>query len=382
MDMFNFLLAYLAFVAFVLFILLFGESPLFVGTPVSFCHWLITIGPCIALEWTISKCCGAKGGKVLLCVEDVFCNRRNPFLQVMYLLIWSGCYYLYCRDVFTMLPGKYIGGYHTYTGSFAAFLCLVFFFLASITDPGTVTKDNCRALVKHFPFDDAIYKQEKDCSTCGIIKPARSKHCSACRRCVARFDHHCGWINNCVGLNNHIYFIGFLATNLIVAIYGTILIPLVLYGDIEELLWHPIIHPRRKEVVYLANNRGVLFEWLMIRHPVLMVLLFISLVVTLLMGGFLAFHLYSVAIGKTTNEGFKWADLYKEMQLSLQVEERGKDKNGSNGGGWFSWSKEKSKVKIVLPRNAYNLGVQRNFAEILFPRAILGWTASRNMKRK
>lgn len=73
---------------------------------------------------------------------------------------------------------------YRYTGSLAAFSCLWFFYLSSVTDPGTVTEENCRSLVSHFPYDNAIFPVEKICVTCGFVKPARSKHCSACRRYV------------------------------------------------------------------------------------------------------------------------------------------------------------------------------------------------------
>jgi hypothetical protein len=54
-------------------------------------------------------------------------------------------------------------------------------------------------------FDHRVF-----CTSCLIRKPLRSKHCAVCDCCVAKFDHHCPWIGNCVGANNHKYFIGYL----------------------------------------------------------------------------------------------------------------------------------------------------------------------------
>ena len=48
------------------------------------------------------------------------------------------------------------------------------------------------------------------CSTCNVVKPARSHHCRECQNCVAIFDHHCPWIGNCVAQRNYRNFVGFI----------------------------------------------------------------------------------------------------------------------------------------------------------------------------
>jgi hypothetical protein len=50
MDFITFTAVYLAFTAVLVFVMLFGESPIFIGTPVAKAHWLFTQGICTGGE--------------------------------------------------------------------------------------------------------------------------------------------------------------------------------------------------------------------------------------------------------------------------------------------------------------------------------------------
>ena len=67
--------------------------------------------------------------------------------------------------------------------------------------------------------------QRRHCKWCAKFKPDRTHHCRVCQRCVLRMDHHCPWIFNCVGFNNHKYFILLLVYTVAACFFVTCTLP-------------------------------------------------------------------------------------------------------------------------------------------------------------
>ena len=62
-------------------------------------------------------------------------------------------------------------------------VCMLFFGATSAVDPGVITKENEQHHQARYPYDD-VTNTQKDCDTCHVSKPARSKHCRICNGCV------------------------------------------------------------------------------------------------------------------------------------------------------------------------------------------------------
>jgi len=59
----------------------------------------------------------------------------------------------------------------------------------------------------------------KWCRTCKIFRPPRAAHCSECNVCVERFDHHCPWMGQCIGRRNYRFFLGFVVSVCLLALF-------------------------------------------------------------------------------------------------------------------------------------------------------------------
>lgn len=232
---------------------------------------------------------------------------RHPTVLIFFILLLAGGEALF-------LPGAWprIAGVHRTLGSVAIVLPYVFLWLSARTDPGVVTPASHARCMAHYPYDFALFRPGQTCRTCGLVKPARSKHCSVCGRCVHRMDHHCVFINNCVGYGNHRYFLLLLLTTAILTSYGASL-GLTLVADAARRL-----RPRAGFALWKpARLRWT--EWLVlftvgVQEDVgIGSVTLLSLMTSPLVWGLLAYQMYLVYCGTTTNESMKWQDWRAEM---------------------------------------------------------------------
>ena len=139
---------------------------------------------------------------------------------MVYLICACGGFAVYVLYGFPLIPGPYIANWHKVPGTILMIMCYYSYYKACTVDPGIVSQLNHAKAIERFKFDNLMFMENSECSTCKFNKPARSKHCNMCGCCVEKFDHHCIWINQCVGLNNYKYFLSFLVLHAWLCTYG------------------------------------------------------------------------------------------------------------------------------------------------------------------
>lgn len=315
---------------------------------------------------------------MFLTVEHYCCERPNPILQLLYLGILGGTYYIIAETSFRYIPGYYLSESHRYISLLAVALGVVFFLLTSFSDPGTVNAENVSHYLSAYPYDKVIYV-EKKCPTCKIPKPARSKHCGICNRCVARFDHHCGWMNNCIGEKNTRYFMAFLFCHLLICLYGAVVLVLILAGQMKE---HKVIYMLTFYYGFEKSFSALyahVVQWLLISYNTQILLIVFLAIVSLLLAGFLGYHAHLCLTNTTTNETFKWQDYIswktKVNEARASAAALRASIHSMNGEGkpphskWRSWFRKSllQNEEPVVKNNLYDRGMVRNVFEIIFP---------------
>lgn len=102
---------------------------------------------------------------------------RNSFFQFLYLFLVSTFHAVGIHDGLAAVQATEPQKNHLLTLIIILAINIYFFLLCSYSDPGIIDKEH-RNVYRQYPFDGVIFVPETKCPTCGIIKPARSKHCS------------------------------------------------------------------------------------------------------------------------------------------------------------------------------------------------------------
>lgn len=63
-------------------------------------------------RWCLRKVCGERSVECLSQLEVNLCEKPNPALQLVYAGVLGGGYWLYVQNVFPLVPGPFVSGYH------------------------------------------------------------------------------------------------------------------------------------------------------------------------------------------------------------------------------------------------------------------------------
>lgn len=171
--------------------------------------------------------------------------------------------------------------------------------------------------MKRYPYDRVLFHPGHRCSTCDFLKPARSKHCSICQACVSRHDHHCVWLMNCVGAGNCMYFISLLLSLSVMLTYGSYLGHSLMSESLERLVPSDVKIAMQGWTVWI-NTWGVVLA----ADPKIGAVFMLMLMTAPLAISFLAYHVYLIWAGMTTNESSKWTDWKEDVNDGLVFKTR------------------------------------------------------------
>lgn len=285
---------------------------------------------------------------------------------------------------------NFLHSHHRYAGYVLFALSLGSWHYACYVGPGTVTA-RTMPLFDHYDYDNVLYA-DRLCPTLQIRKIARSKYDRATGRHVPRFDHFCGWLNQAVGERNYRWFLLFLAIHVGMCCYGTWAMATVLYGEVieKQLLRATFFNAATGEEV--PASRSIVFHYLFARHFQICGVLLLMSVMAVMLGLFLAFHLYITSRNMTTNEFFKWRSVRHwhktERRKHQQALKEGKTGAKSSAGtvseqvpdgdvGCMGPAISDSSPQVIaddevvdpgpMPRNIYDKGIIQNFVEVLYP---------------
>ncbi|CAN0920652.1 Probable protein S-acyltransferase 17 [Linum grandiflorum] len=333
-----------------------GQWPIFQGTFIQRIHHFLTFGAYDYFQRFVAAVFGSKGTDFLLSLEYFCCDRPNPILQILYVAIIGGIYYLIANSCFVYIPGYYLGGVHRYISFTAVVVGVLFFVLTSFSDPGTVKPENVSRYLNAYPYDDILYK-EKECSTY-LLDQSTAVYVTGVLP---------GLIIIVVGWH------------FLLCLYGSVAIGLVVAGRLKELRIVDIL-----TVYYGIENtfRDLaphVVQWLLSSYNTQILLMVFLAIVSLLLAGFFGYHVNLCVTNTTTNETFKWQEHLswrKKLNearasaaaLKASIRDLGREAKPpeSKCKSFFRRSPLED-AEVVTKQNTYDKGFFRNLGEVIFP---------------
>ncbi|KAL6709882.1 palmitoyltransferase swf1 [Coniothyrium glycines] len=304
------------------FVAFFGRLPAFRNTPVGLLHRLLVVRIPAALRSLDRKLTNGRitnGGSRL---GNHLMHDKHPLIVIFFLGLVTACatlflpavwHHLLAHQVFlvcTLLPQPY-----------------VFLYLSAKRNKQTyVNTLNHADQMRHYPYDRVLYYPGNTCRTCKFLKPARSKHCSICKTCVSRMDHHCIWVNNCLGRGNYKWFLALLLSTGILIAYGAYLAyftlsPLATQQFNKYERWYTYVPQKDSDPTSWGTYFGKKSHYFLAYTSIYLDVGglqasgvgLLALLTWPLPLGLLAYHVYLIWAGMTTNESGKWADWRDDM---------------------------------------------------------------------
>ncbi|KAL7541955.1 hypothetical protein ACHAXR_011383 [Thalassiosira sp. AJA248-18] len=255
--------------------------------------------------------------------------------QIFYLIIVLGSWSIVFAYGYPEIEkSNHIHSFHQFTGFAVFVLCMGSWHFACHIGAGCITARTI-PLFDHYEYDNILYT-DKLCPTLNLRKIARSKYDRFSKRHVPRFDHYCGWLNQAVGERNYRWFLLFLVTQVFMCGYGTWAMWKVIYG---EILDKDLLNAKFFNAVTGAEVEAdyiIVFHYVFARHFQICGVILLMSVMSVMLGIFLAFHLYITSCNMTTNEFFKWRSVkrwHKKEKLKYeQALKDGKNNTKINAG--------------------------------------------------
>ncbi|KAH7312353.1 DHHC palmitoyltransferase-domain-containing protein [Stachybotrys elegans] len=306
MGTFKILVLIILFISFMVFVTFFGRLPALRNTPIATLHRLIWVHFPNAVIAADERLSSGKITRSLSRLGRFLMHDRHPTIVIFFLAIMIVSEYMFLPQVW-----HDIGWFTKSTAAMTVAAPYILLYLACAADPGYITSQNVRYHMQLYPYDYTLFHPGRECRTCRLPKPARSKHCSICKRCVAKADHHCIFINSCVGYGNQHYFLLLLVATAVLATYGGCLGLSILASRLQTRypvwsLWPP------KEMEY--GRWLSILGWGIQRNVNLGATTLLAALISPLVWGLCIYSFYLVYGGVTTNESLKWSELHEDMK--------------------------------------------------------------------
>ncbi|QIX02332.1 hypothetical protein AMS68_007849 [Peltaster fructicola] len=293
----------IAAISFITFVALFGQLPALRKTPIGWLQRALCIYVPNRLHDVDRAVTGGRITQHGKSLGSYLFYEKNPIVLILFLALLTGSATLFLWNathllsrtllapVLVLLPAPYI-----------------FTYLCAAHTSHYITSMNHADRLRDYPYDHILFRPHAECSTCKRSKPARSKHCSLCKACVAKSDHHCPWVNACLGRGNYRWFLALLLSIGLLEYYGAFLCWWLLRDELRLKSNVAFFSSAFIQDIMDTFTRAIQAGGLSIAGVGML-----TMATALLPLGLLAYHLYLIWAGMTTNESQKWDDLRDDM---------------------------------------------------------------------